>query len=121
MSYPQLLCSKRQNEDFVIFTIPSKEVIHKIIRDSTQDIRLHTRVAANILYIRVSELTFLLSTYNAEIVSQYSKNTVQFRLSIELMQVKPREDQEAALKTRSPRAARERRSPLASIVEERID
>jgi hypothetical protein len=124
MSYPQLLYACGQTEDFVIFTVPNHQVIKKITHDSGHS-NLRVRAAAKVLSRGVSELAFLLSTYNAEIVSPYGENSLQIRLDTELMKVNTRKyKQEIADRRQSYIKSRPRnkllRSTLATIYEEDV-
>jgi hypothetical protein len=80
MSYPQLLHSRKPTEDFVVFTVPNDSVVKKITRDGEQDTDLRINAAAKSLSSSISELAFLLSTYNAKVLETHGKNELKIRL-----------------------------------------
>jgi hypothetical protein len=87
MSYPQLLHAYRLTDDFAVFTVPNEEVVEKITRDFVQDTDLRVQVAARSLSRRISDLAFLFSTYDAEIISSCGCNALKIKLFTESISV----------------------------------
>jgi hypothetical protein len=80
MSYPQLLHPRKPTEDFIVFTVPNHRVVKKITRDGEQITNLRINAAAKSLSSSVSELAFLLSTYNAEVLEMHGENELKIKL-----------------------------------------
>jgi hypothetical protein len=84
MSYPRLLYS-HLTERCVIFTVPSHAVIEKIKLDRDQERDLRVQVGARALSGGISELAFLLSTYNSEIMSSFGHSALKIKLYTDLI------------------------------------
>jgi len=82
MSYPQLLSDSAPGEDYVLFTVPNRQIARKIERDSGDEQNLRIQVSAKALLNKLEELVSLFSKSNLEASPITGRHEVRVKLFV---------------------------------------